>query len=428
MTDSCSAGAEDPATGRVSQEAARVAGQLLDLTWRWYPRDIAGSLPLWRVEEDGPAVRGAVTTLLRGQLQEAVTRAWQHGWQPADLHRMARRKHKEPTVRELARGIRDELATYPRSTVDPRWWNQLEELPDPHAAPAPPRGQAEAPMNPVRAWQRDCAACVQARVMLNRLPVLKIIGPLPGEARHRATDVPTVDDKLLTKVRRLLAQAEGTPYEAEAETFTAAAQALMARHRIDRAVLEATDPTHRNTGPDAVRIGIDRPYEEPKMHLLHVICVANGCRGVWTQPAGFATVVGFESDRRAVELLYTSLLVQATAAMRREGDGQGRHGRSRRYRASFLMGFAAQIGQRLQGASTAEEALAVEAGTTTADSVALALRGREEDVSHRVQELFEGLVTSRSRGVRDYGAYVQGGAAADRANLAVGGRLTGTDG
>mgnify|MGYP003491477332 CR=1 FL=1 len=40
------------------------------------------------------------------------------------------------------------------------------------------------------------------------------------------------DDKILDKVRALLAKAAGTEYPAEAEAFLAKAEALMARHAI----------------------------------------------------------------------------------------------------------------------------------------------------------------------------------------------------
>src|SRR5690606_6466313 len=200
---------------------------------------------------------------------------------------------------------------------------------------------------------------VSATVCVEHLPQLQVLGPLPGQVRPPDAEVPPdVDDKLLTRVRRLLAQAEGTPYEAEAETFTAAAQSLMARHRIDRAMLEATDEqAHR--GPGAVRLAVDRPYEQPKMLLLSVVASANRCRALWNQSVGFATVVGHGPDRRAVELLFTSLLVQATTAMQREGERPGGRTRTRGFRSSFLSGFAARVGQRLEEASHAAEDEAV---------------------------------------------------------------------
>ena len=424
----------------VAEEGARLVASMLSrarASWGWPPA--ASARELERVHD--PALRGAVTMRLMDELSRAITAAWSRGWQPADLERAARRQHKDPVLLALTDGIRAELAGYARSTVDPRWWQQVDELPvRPSVA-----GRRSRPDNPVRAWQETSAAALTALLLVERLPSITVLGALPGERQHagsgtvdRGFDDRGVDDRLLTKVRRLLAQAEGTPYEAEAETFTAAAQKLMARHRIDRALLESRDPERRDHRPDAVRIGVDRPYEGPKMHLLHQICTANRCRSVWSQAAGFATVIGFDSDRRAVELLYTSLLVQATSAMRREGELSGEGSRSRGFRSSFLLGFATRIGQRLHEASRAEETqvaqelgAAVSPGTDEETSgratqgLELVLQRRDVAVKERTHELFPSLQSTRARQVSDYGGFMQGRAAADRADLGTSGRLGG---
>jgi len=55
--------------------------------------------------------------------------------------------------------------------------------------------------------------------------------------------------------------------------------------------------------------------EAPKTSLLQAVATANRCRIIWSKDVGLTTVVGFEGDLDAVELLFTSLLVQASAAM-----------------------------------------------------------------------------------------------------------------
>src|SRR3974377_713718 len=77
-----------------------------------------------------------------------------------------------------------------------------------------------------------------------------------------------------------------------------------------------------------------------------------------------STVVGFPSDLDAVELLYTSLLVQANTAMLREGAKKDAYGRSRTraFRQSFLVAYAYRIGVRLSpGTVHAEQAAAAAA-------------------------------------------------------------------
>ncbi|MFK5634701.1 DUF2786 domain-containing protein [Ornithinimicrobium sp. LYQ103] len=421
----------------VIEQAATVVAELLrHRRARRVPLSVLSRTAVDRV--DDPTLRRAVTAALAAALRQAVSEVWPRGWQPADVDRYARRTLDAPTGDLLAEGMRAELATYPRGQVDPGWWQQLEEVGGTTTSGAR-RRRADDPEDPASAWQDSCRATVEATVFVEQLPALAVIGTLPGERQRHGRGTPPVDDKLLTRVRRLLAQAEGTPYEAEAETFTAAAQSLMARHRIDRAMLDASDPDRPGRGPDAVRLTVDRPYEGPKMQLLHQICTANRCRAVWSQFAGFATVVGFEADRRAVELLFTSLLVQATSAMQREGQQQGDAARSRGFRSSFLLGFATRIGQRLEQTSSAEESAAsarlsagasAEGAETTAepvraDPLALVLSRRKVDVQARLREIFPQLQTGRARQISDYGGYLQGRAAADRATLGVGGRLTG---
>jgi len=66
---------------------------------------------------------------------------------------------------------------------------------------------------------------------------------------------------------------------------------------------------------------MDAPYTTAKAHLVQVVATANRCRAVWSEKLGFITVVGAETDLDLVELLSTSLLVQANRAML----GAGRH-------------------------------------------------------------------------------------------------------
>ena len=90
---------------------------------------------------------------------------------------------------------------------------------------------------------------------------------------------PSLPQGVLDKVRALLAKAESTTFDAEAEAFTAKAQELMARHRIDRAVFEAREHRHRAGGTRSVAgSGSSDPYADAKAMLLANVADANGCR------------------------------------------------------------------------------------------------------------------------------------------------------
>src|SRR4051794_22354782 len=180
--------------------------------------------------------------------------------------------------------------------------------------------------------------------------------------RHRPAALP---DAMLRKVRALLAKAESTSFDEEAEAFTAKAQELMTRFRIDRALIESAARDARNA-PVARRIDIEAPYAGAKATLLARVAAANGCHTVFDGQNQVMTVFGFADELDAVEELFTSLLVQATVALQREGSKTDNRGRSRtrRFRHSFLVAFAVRIGQRLRETVEATvKAAAADAGT-----------------------------------------------------------------
>ena len=155
-------------------------------------------------------------------------------------------------------------------------------------------------------------------------------------------------DKLDT-VRKLLAKADGAATPAEAEIYTAKAVELMARHGIDEALLAAARPEH---GRDRhlPHIAVADPYSAGKARLLAWTASALRCRAVLHEAGGgrvaAVTVLGFASDRARVELLYTSLLLQASTQL--AGQRPAWAGESvAAYRRSWLHGFAVRVHRRL---------------------------------------------------------------------------------
>jgi hypothetical protein len=218
------------------------------------------------------------------------------------------------------------------------------------------------------------------------------------------------------RVRALLAKAESTEFPEEAEALTAKAQELIARHSIDRALLED------DAGTEVVgrRVLLDDPYADAKAMLLAEVAVANRCRAVQTEGLGFSTVFGLASHLDAVDLLYASLLTQATAAMVAAGKGAG--GASRRqpsYRRAFLVAYAVRIGERLAAATgEAVDAARVEHG----DRLLPVLAAQDAAVDAAVDEAFSDLVSKQLRRLNAAG-FVAGREAADRARLGPDGEL-----
>ncbi|WP_308788889.1 DUF2786 domain-containing protein [Streptomyces pacificus] len=338
--------------------------------------------------------------------EEFVRRAWERGWQPADVMRIVRRDLGERHGESAAALIVGEARRY-GDDLPPRWRAQLDGLRD---------GGSERP--PADRFSH-AAAVLELYRLLVRLPVVEPVGPIPGTAPGTAvcpSSAPAVaEPRMLTRIRALLAKAEATGYPEEAEALTAKAQELMARHSIDAAMLAAR--AHRVDGPGACRIGVDAPYEAAKAILLDAVASANRCRAVWDGGFGFSTVVGFESDLESVELLYASLLVQATTAMTRAEASQRAGGRKRTktFRQSFLLAYAHRIGDRLARAASQV------AQDTTGGDLLPALGARDVAVADHAESLFPNTVRTRVRGAADAAGWRDGTAAAD------GARVCGTD-
>lgn len=340
--------------------------------------------------------------------EELVRRAWERGWQPADVIRMvgraqddaahgADRAHQTQLAAEL---ITTETRRY-GDTVPPRWRAQLSEL-APQESPRQDR------------FSQATTTLALYRLLL-RLPAIEPVGPAPGAPLHAPPPPGYEEPRILTRIRALLAKAEATGFPEEAEALTAKAQELMARHTIDEALLASR--THAKDTPGACRIGVDAPYETAKAILLDAVATANRCRAVWNEAYGFSTVVGFEPDLEVVELLYTSLLVQGTAAMTKAEAGQRAGGRKRTktFRQAFLLAYANRLGARL--AAAAED---VTVGSPDAGELLPVLAARDVAVTSHAEQMFPRTTTTRVRGAVDREGWEQGAAAADAAAVGPG--------
>ncbi|KAB7743227.1 DUF2786 domain-containing protein [Nostocoides sp. F2B08] len=354
-----------------------------------------------------------------------VDTAWQRGWRPADLHGYVARHWDALTAKVLGDAMAANLARYAPATVTAGWHDHLEQISaSVWWSPETDHLRARAARTSGGAAAIDAATGI-LEVALGRLPEIERLDPLPGQAVPGRSPV-DADERLLTRVRMMLAKAESTPYEAEAEAFTAAAHSLMARHSIDRALLDASADARRSGGPRATRIPIAAPYAKDKFGLLSAVARANRCRAVWHEHFGFGTVIGHESELRAVELLFASLLVQASTAMLTHRS-TGSAGDARVFRRSFLSGFAVRIAERLADA-TAEQTRAAAADADrlspsparsagAGTDIVRVLADREREVDDAVGERFPHLSTMRSRARLDVDGWISGRAAGDRASL-----------
>ncbi len=367
--------------------------------------------------ERAPGWTQAVSREIAGFLRSSVTAAWRHGWQPAELARHAGRELGDGHASMAADLIADEMRGYAVGTVDGRWAGQVASL----GSGVWWGGDAEY----LGAWQARqgtagtaaVATAIELLHLLQHLPVLERLCPLPGAAH--AGSSPThgdADERILGKIRALLAKAESTEFPEEAEALSARAQELMAKYSIDQAVLAAQKG--RRDSPAGRRLPVDNPYESPKASLLQTVAKANRCRTIWHKELGMSAVVGFQADLDAVELLFTSLLVQANAAMLRAGAKRDAYGRSRTraFRQSFLIAYATRIGERLSQATVHAEQQA--AAASSGQGLLPVLRARQQAVDDAVGEMFGDTLTSgRAMRATDAEGWYSGRAAADMATL-----------
>lgn len=375
---------------------------------------------------DRPSTRAG--QLLR-QLTEAILDG---GWQPADLAHVVRREWTQRTARLAVSLLADHSRRFDAPIRAPHEWvGQLQELGVVDRAGAVLGGRGDL----VAAWARTerlhphdaLAGAVQLLAQLRQLPRLGTVLTPPSKwgASNRGLQpqVATgeVDEKALRLIRALLSKAEATTFEAEAESFTAKAQELMTRHSIDAAVMAASQHTTGHTGGvQSRRVHIDNPYGDEKATFLAAIASVNSVRSIWMPAAGFSTLMGFPVDLQLTDVLFTSLLVQATHASTAATKHDARL-RTPSFRRAFLIAFADRIAERLEATRHhVAQAAAAEYG----GALVPILADRLAAVDAAYEAAFPNATQMRSRRLNSAG-WAAGRAAAEHADIGVGEALPG---
>ncbi|MEV8376872.1 DUF2786 domain-containing protein [Kribbella sp. NPDC056861] len=349
---------------------------------------------------------------LQAFLQRLTRSAWERGWTPGDVVQHARRRLEQGMEPLLLAVIASEHRAY--QEMDPRWLDQLTDF-----GIVPPYAELR-----LTSWAADqrlgryltLHTALAVAGFLQSLPGLARLFPLPGtpvRARSATSAVP--NDKMLSRIRALLAKAEGTDFPDEAEALSGKAQELMAKFSLDQALVDADPSLDLHDDSGARRIWVETPYVSAKAQLVGAVASANRCRTVSMEQLAVVTIVGDELDLQLTELLSTSLLVQANRAMLAAGKHIGQYGesRTRSFRQSFLMAYSHRIGERLQATADATQA-AVPA--EDADRLLPVLSRREEQVEKLFTKLFPDTITRRTR-ITNGAGWQAGLTAADQAQL-----------
>ena len=379
-----------------------------------------------------PAGAGHVGSQLNTMLHEAVVSLYANGWQPADVAHTVKRHWTVRAQRLVIAVIAGEARSCDAMLRAPEaWLAQLVDLGVYDSA----RGAIVGGHHPAFAgWARaerldpdewvTIGVQVLGQLLMSPRQAVLIDPPSSWSASNRGT-VPSaargdVDAKVLKVVRALLNQAERTDFEAEAEAFTAKAQEMMTRYSIDAAVLASSAcHTGLGTGVESRRVHIDSPYADEKAQFLAVIAAVNSARSVWSPSVGFSTVVGFPVDLHLTDLLFTSLLVQATRASA-DATATNPNRRTASFRRAFLIAFAHRIGERLEAT---KQRACVDAEHEYGSALVPILADREAAVTDAFDRAFPETTAMRSRRVNADGWHA-GTAAADRAQIGAGPAVT----
>ncbi len=204
-------------------------------------------------------------------------------------------------------------------------------------------------------------------------------------------------DRLVDKVGKLLAQAEGTDNEHEAAAFVERAQQLATEHAVDLELARSRQAARRGAAEPLVqeRVDVGARGKRGNRHRVLLYSVVARPNDVLVNVAHDSTYVlgfGHRTDLDVVERLWASLAVQMTVAAQRRLDA-GEHRRAgvaaQTWRLSFYDGWVDAVGQRL---AAARATVVEQAPATTGTSTALVLRAKAE----RVQEFY--AATSQARG------------------------------
>jgi hypothetical protein len=159
------------------------------------------------------------------------------------------------------------------------------------------------------------------------------------------------NDRMLRKVRALLDLAENAAAtEEERNTAMATATEMMAKYGIDQAMANARGQIREEI--IARRIDILNPYGYEKASLAAYIGDALNCQVVshrFGTTYNGVTMIGYQNDVARTEMLYTSLLLQATRQIMdvRPEYSWPTPSETTRYRKNWFMAFAVRVGRRV---------------------------------------------------------------------------------
>jgi len=254
----------------------------------------------------------------------------------------------------------------------------------------------------------------------------------------------------LKLIRNLLAKAEATQFEHEADEFRSKAFELMAKYGVEEAMLNA----HR---PEAVREQVDvrlvevlpGSYLNQRVHLLQQLATALGVENVhylnskkrrqrrtkWEMRMGVPAkpsvkneqkterveLVGYPSDMGRVEMLWTSLCLQMATMVGRDPEGRlwaMDRGQKRAYNNGRVAGFITEVTSRVALREVSAKQQAKQDDRSGSTALVLVDRATAIETFWKARHDPKSFSRSSSSfGTSDYDGHAAGRKAGERANI-----------
>ena len=218
----------------------------------------------------------------------------------------------------------------------------------------------------------------------------------------------TKKEKILDRVRKLIAQAENTDFEHEAESFLAHAERLMTKFDIEEALLTQAGKQLSDVISKRQFYVDAGSYQAPQMRLIAGVARAHDLNDmVQLAPVLIegkkkipVEVWGYETDLEYIDMLITSLFLQAAEAIHKpdvveEMNAECYYPAHKiAWKNAFMLGFAGRVSSRLSEAADEAKQEVVQEQEVTSQSVELALM----DKSKLVTEAFKSRYGRLTRG------------------------------
>lgn len=228
--------------------------------------------------------------------------------------------------------------------------------------------------------------------------------------------------KMHEKIQALLAKAESTQFEDEADALIAKAQNLRQQYRID-SVLEDLENSAEEVV--ALRVRISAPWVKHQHSLLCSVAYANGGTAVLLSDFGICTVMATRDDAEHIIDLFTSLNRQRAWFMKNSEGAKlaAADGETASYRRSFILAYATKIRELLHDAnveaaqeSAADEDIDKQRAYEIVSRALPVLARRQAEAEDALHDLFPNL-SSMNLSANHMRGIIDGVDAAERSHL-----------